>query len=355
MQGFLWLILQMALLLLAAAVVFFSLGWYWRGQNGMARIAELDSQIDAESSAAEAARKDRDAALAALEQVKAAQMREAADLQEALDRQRGLEREILRLADDLKAAKSQIREPEPVKVQEIALSVPIQTESEAATQPEASLESAHEASFSEEQPLPTESGGEASMAQDTAAKTAPPAKEPKPRKTSAAPSKSTRTVNGRNVLKRLEKSLAAQAATVETLRAKRDLCQVRLDELQTQKDRVGLRTATKNLTQKNRELAEAVQSMESRQRQVRAISRSLESMTTLGKEDDLTRIKGIKGPVNDQLRTLGIRTYRQISQWTDEEAEAFGELLAIKKHAARDLWRAQARELHQAAYGNEPA
>src|SRR4051812_36926405 len=105
MQGFLWLVLQMLLLLTAAAVIFFWLGWRWRAHAANARVADLNAQIDAEAREAEAARKDRDAILAAVDELKNAKLREAADLQEAQDRQRGLEREIVRLADTLKATR----------------------------------------------------------------------------------------------------------------------------------------------------------------------------------------------------------------------------------------------------------
>jgi predicted flap endonuclease-1-like 5' DNA nuclease len=112
--------------------------------------------------------------------------------------------------------------------------------------------------------------------------------------------------------------------------------------------------ATKNLAQISSELTEAVESLEGRQRQIRAITRSLETPVN-SNEDDLTHIKGVKGPINDQLRSLGVRTYRQIALWSDEDASAFGELLAIKKNATRDLWRPQARELHLAKHGTEPS
>jgi chromosome segregation ATPase len=105
MEGFLWLLLQMALLLLAAAVVFFALGWRWRGQNAKRDIATLDTRIDADSAALKVAQDQRDAALSNDQMLRATQTKIESDLQEANDHRRNLERELIRVHDDLKSAK----------------------------------------------------------------------------------------------------------------------------------------------------------------------------------------------------------------------------------------------------------
>jgi predicted flap endonuclease-1-like 5' DNA nuclease len=68
-------------------------------------------------------------------------------------------------------------------------------------------------------------------------------------------------------------------------------------------------------------------------------------------DDDLTQIKGIKKVINEQLNAHGIRTWRQIAQWNDDELRAFSEILAFKNRATREKWREQARALHEAARG----
>ncbi len=68
-------------------------------------------------------------------------------------------------------------------------------------------------------------------------------------------------------------------------------------------------------------------------------------------DDDLTQIKGIKKVINEQLNAHGIRTWRQIAQWDEDELRAFSEILAFKNRATREKWREQARALHEAAHG----
>jgi large subunit ribosomal protein L21 len=72
---------------------------------------------------------------------------------------------------------------------------------------------------------------------------------------------------------------------------------------------------------------------------------SLEQAATITETDDLTRIKGIKAVLQDQLHAFGIRTFKQIAAWTDDDVEAFSELLSFKDRAKRDQWVKQAQEL----------
>lgn len=319
MQGFLWLLLQMSLLLLAAAVVFFWLGWHWRGQNAHARIADLNKQIDAESRAAETARKECEAAL---EQLRGAQHREASELKEAQDRQRGLEREILRLSDDLKAAQSSIRAK--VEVATVA-SEPIAAPSAPSLEPEVAS-----APSSPETALPILA--------------TPAIKEARPKKLTSAAAKGTKAITARNTLKRLEKSVAQQETLIEKLREKRDEWQMRLTVLKAQKDAAGLKVATKNLKTSNTQLDQAAETIRSQQNQIRALTRNLETPVS-GTEDDLTRIKGIKPSLQEQLHTFGIQSYRQLAEWNDEDIHAFADLLSVKKRGDLDRWRIEAREL----------
>ena len=89
-------------------------------------------------------------------------------------------------------------------------------------------------------------------------------------------------------------------------------------------------------------------------RQVRALTRSLALAAEYADQaDDLTRIKGIKGGISQQLHAFGIFTYRQIVAWDAEDMLAFSELLAFKNRLHRDKWQEQARALMEAKYGKE--
>lgn len=64
--------------------------------------------------------------------------------------------------------------------------------------------------------------------------------------------------------------------------------------------------------------------------------------------DDLIAIKGIAEKINQTLISHGIRTYRQIAEWTDEDVQAFSELLGFRNRITKERWREQARELFEA-------
>lgn len=88
------------------------------------------------------------------------------------------------------------------------------------------------------------------------------------------------------------------------------------------------------------------------QRHIRALTRSLATLEGHDlKADDLTQLKGVKTVLNQQLHSLGIYTYRQIVAWDAEDILAFGELLSFKQRITRDKWQEQARQLHEAHYG----
>ncbi len=67
-----------------------------------------------------------------------------------------------------------------------------------------------------------------------------------------------------------------------------------------------------------------------------------------GGTDDLTRIKGIKGTLRGKLQAHGIRTWRQIAAWSDDDVRTFSELLGARNRIIKDRWREQARELASA-------
>lgn len=62
--------------------------------------------------------------------------------------------------------------------------------------------------------------------------------------------------------------------------------------------------------------------------------------------DDLTRIKGISGPIAALLHDLGITRFGEIARWMPEDIERIdGSLGLFKGHILRDEWIAQARLL----------
>lgn len=107
MQPFLWMVSQMCLLLLAAAVVFFTLGWRFRGGDAQTEAKRLNQQVDAEAARLRGAHAERDAATTEVETLKTLRQKLQADLLEAADHHRNLEREMLRLHDELKATRGQ--------------------------------------------------------------------------------------------------------------------------------------------------------------------------------------------------------------------------------------------------------
>lgn len=323
MQGFLWLLFQMALLLLAAAVVFFSLGWRWRGQKATAQALSLNASVDAEATAAERARLEKEASQSALVKQIAVANREAAELLEARERQRQLEREILRLAEELKSVRRQHEEPTP--------------------QPQASAPT----EVSQPAPPPAVSTPQAGLPESAAKPSRHKKADPKTKAGAPDP---------RKVLAALEEKEHAQQILVGALNQEREGWEQRVESLSTKAvaDPAGFALASKNLARSAVQHTEAIAGLKSLQRQVSALQRSLAASATPD-EDDLTRIKGIKAALDQQLRAFGIRTYRQIALMSSDDLLAFSELLAFKNRAQRDEWQRQARDLHRAKYGGDAA
>jgi predicted flap endonuclease-1-like 5' DNA nuclease len=71
--------------------------------------------------------------------------------------------------------------------------------------------------------------------------------------------------------------------------------------------------------------------------------------------DDLKLIVGV-GPVLERmLHRLGVSTYRQIARWSEREIDEIdARLPEFPGRIRRDAWVTQARELHQAKYGEMP-
>jgi predicted flap endonuclease-1-like 5' DNA nuclease len=76
----------------------------------------------------------------------------------------------------------------------------------------------------------------------------------------------------------------------------------------------------------------------------------------IGEPDDLKFIVGI-GPVLERmLHNLGVTTFRQIALWSERDSAEFdAKLPEFPGRIERDQWVTQARELHQAKFGEPPS
>jgi predicted flap endonuclease-1-like 5' DNA nuclease len=173
---------------------------------------------------------------------------------------------------------------------------------------------------------------------------------PKPRATKKKPSATT-AHNAQEKLAQIETALAPQLAVLAALTQERDDWQRRVTTLEskTPPDLAGLGLSRRSLASSAERLSEAQAAVESLQNQQRALHKTLQQATALTSvpADDLTKIKGIKGVLSEQLHALGIRTWRQIAEWNDDDLRAFSELLAFKNRATRDHWQEQAKLLAQ--------
>lgn len=173
---------------------------------------------------------------------------------------------------------------------------------------------------------------------------------PKPRATKKKAAAST-AHNAQEKLSQIETTLAPQLSVLAALTQERDDWQRRVTMLEskTPPDLAGLGLARRSLASSAERLSEAQAAVESLQNQQRALHKTLQQTADLASvpDDDLTKIKGIKGVLSDQLHALGIRTWKQIAEWNDDDLRAFSELLAFKNRATRDHWQEQARLLAQ--------
>lgn len=177
----------------------------------------------------------------------------------------------------------------------------------------------------------------------------------KPTRTRSAPSKKSRApaASAEEKLAQITDDLSTPLAVIAALMQERDDWRRRVTTLEskTPPDPAGLALARRSLAGSEERLATAEQAVESLQNQRRALEKALSQAAALNgvPDDDLTRIKGIKKVLSDQLHAHGIRTWRQIAGWDEDDLRAFSELLAFKNRAARDHWQEQAQKLMQQA------
>lgn len=347
MSSLLWLLLYLAPLLGITAALFAWLGWQWRGSDMQKRIDELAAQIDTAQAALRQAETDRATALAASAPPAPQDPAIAAELQT--------------LRGELKSAQNEarLRQDQASKANEAAQA--LETEMARLLADLEHLRAAHTAAQAELENLRSP----APVAMETAEAPAPapapaavetaeaPAKPKRKRTTTAKPKAATSTL--REKITALESLLSTHQTGLATLTQERDDWQRRISKLegQTPADPAGLGLARRSLADSDKRLATATTEIERLRIQTQVLRRVEEGESALltVPDDDLTQIKGIKKIISEQLRAHGIRTWRQIAQWNEDEQRAFSELLAFKNRATREQWQQQARALHEAAHG----
>lgn len=358
MEGFLWLITQMALLLTAAAAVFLWLGWHWRDLDARREAQAFHARIDAETSSARTAFEERDAAKSSDEMLRAMQLKIETDLQEANDHRRNLERELIRVHDDLKIAKRDAEQRAEDAAAAKASLAPAQIE---ISRLSADLDQLRRDKERIEKQLAELLSLPIQVTQDEAAKDIPQTKTPpalvaieKPKRQRKLPAepkvKTTKpakpSLDAQATLARLEADLTAKQTLLNAVQQERDDWQRRVAMLREKgKAPAGLGLAQKSLARAEVAVSVATKAVDHLLHQQNALRHSLEQAATITETDDLTRIKGIKAVLQEQLHAFGIRTFKQIAAWTDDDVEAFSELLSFKDRAKRDQWVKQAQEL----------
>ena len=72
-----------------------------------------------------------------------------------------------------------------------------------------------------------------------------------------------------------------------------------------------------------------------------------------GEADDLTQIKGVGEELVTRLDKIGVITFEQIANWTDDDIATVDEVLSFKGRIERENWVDQARDLMAAATVDE--
>lgn len=338
MSSFFWLLLYLAPLLGLTAVIFGWLGWRWSGSDLKKRIAELEKGLLSLSAAEQLAEQERDAAQA---EVLSASKEAASLLRKRSD-------ELARVQRELESARSDARSrrDETTKAQEA-----LRAQEAEIHRLLAELDAARE----EIQRLRTAPPIETPVGPDAPE---PLPDKPRRKRTSATKTKPVTAHRGATIqetLASLEERLSSQQSTLEVLSRELEDWQRRVATLEAQPtaDPAGLALAYRSLADSEKRLQEASADKERMQGQVSVLKKVSEAAAALEPvpDDDLTRIKGIKNVISDQLRSHGIRTWRQIALWNDDELRTFSELLAFRNRATREKWKQQARELHESVHG----
>lgn len=344
MSSALWLLLYLAPLLGLTAAVFAWFGWQWRGSDMQKRMGDLQIQIDDTLKALRTAEAEQEAAhsQAIIANAAVNTLREQT------------EGELRALREDLKSAQhaTRLREDEAAKAREASQALEaevarllrdlelLRTERDQIAAAQTKLA----------RPIPPEAA-----AVSPPVEIGPPSKPKRKRSVAVKIKPTAAPVSLQEKAAALVNDLSQFQSTVATLTQERDDWQRRVTKLEEKspKDAAGLGLARRSLADSDKRLQTAVVAIERLQSQARVIHRTQEKAAALAAvaDDDLTQIKGIKKIISEQLRSHGIRTWKQIAEWDDDELRTFSELLAFKNRAAREKWQEQARALHEAAHG----
>ncbi len=344
MQGFLWLITQMALLLSAAAGVFFWLGWRWRGKpldaTHQSEAATTSSPLALPMIRETTSEPTCDEANPPFPEDPSAKLelqRLNQQLEEAEHHRRNLEKELIRVHDELKTARLESAEhkhdAQVAKEETARLLTELAAQRRELVKLQKELPQRVIENTTREAKTPTEK-----------------TKTLRPRKVTASSKEKSPVVpqDAASIQQRIQSQLEARRQLQSALQQERDDWQRRVTSLrESGKDLAGLNLARKSLERVEQQVADAETRLKQLEHQASALQRSLEASTHLSHEDDLTRIKGIKTILSDQLRKLGIKTFQQIATWSEEDTQAFSEILGFKDRAKRDAWVRQARELSE--------
>lgn len=313
----------MTLLLTAAAVVFFVLGWRWRGCN-IGPVTQVSRPIVQAS--------EPHLPLETGEVLATApDARLQADLQEANDHRRNLERELIRVHEELKAARRDAGQNHEDKLLAKAEAKQLAARNEELEKEVARLQA-------------TSAAEEPAAVPAAVVKPARPSK--KSRSTPAKASASKQVADATSTLARLDNDIQARQTLLSALRQEQEDWRRKVASLREKGgDAAGLGLARKSLERVEEQVGEAAANLQQLQHQQQALSHGLKQAGELDHEDDLTCIKGIKSVLRDQLHAFGIRSFRQIAEWSEADVEAFSQLLSFKDRARRDQWVRQAREL----------
>lgn len=300
----LWFLLEFTVLLTLAAGVFAWLGWRWRGSDQGGRLKKLHEQLEDERRIARAATTGLEAQLSALRGQLTSAVTEAETARSSLEASRA----------DLAALRQKLAKAPP-----------------------------HPPSASS-----TLTTGQANETPGPAPARKVEKGTPKSR---TAPKKPAAVQNVHEKLGWIESALAPGLSALAALTQEREDWQRRITQLEskTPADPADLALAGRGLASSTERLSQAQATVDSLQNQRRALQKTLQQAASLASlpDDDLTKIKGIKGVISDQLHALGIRTWRQIAEWDEDDLRAFSDLLAFKNRATRDHWQEQARLLAQ--------
>jgi predicted flap endonuclease-1-like 5' DNA nuclease len=330
MSSAFWLLLYLAPLLGLTAALFGWFGWRWRGSDLLKRVEELQNDAGNERENRAKAENERDALKSELQPALDAARRHEHDAAKARESLQALETESSRLLRDLELLRAE-RDQHAAALHTARAEL-------------AQLRAASASSVAASNEVP-------------AAASPPPVEKPKRKRSTTAKAPKSASANATlgEKITAFEAQIASHQAAVAALTQEHDDWLRRVGKLEGKSpaDPAGLALARRSLADSEKRLRDATTEIDQLQKQILVLHRAEEKAAALAAvpDDDLTRIKGIKKVINEQLRAHGIRTWRQIAQWDEEELRVFSELLAFKNRASREKWQEQARVLHEAAHG----